>query len=56
VYHHIDRVFFTVVNKGNGLVMLLNPINGYPHFNMPGVRLPDGDVIDSLAIPVVHLE
>ncbi len=30
VYPHLNRVFLTVVNKGNSLVVLLNAI-GRPH-------------------------
>ena len=56
VYHYLGRVFLTVVNKGNGLAMLHNSINGHLHLTITGVCLQDGDVVKSLAIPIVQRE
>ena len=55
-YSHLNRVFLAVVNKGNRLVGSLDAVNGHAHSAIPGVRLPDVDMVDRLPIPVVHLE
>lgn len=60
MYPHINRVFLTVVNKGNSLVVLLNAVYCNSlltnHLIICGWSLPDGDMIDGFPISVVHLE
>src|SRR5208337_3940710 len=56
VYSHLYRVFPVVVNTGNSLVVLLDAINCHTHFIITGLRLHNGNVVDRLAIAVVHLE
>ena len=55
-YPHLDPVFLVVVNKRDGLIVLLNAIHTHAHLPIPGRRLQDIDVIDGLPITVVHLE
>src|SRR3972149_9053959 len=59
-YPHLNRVFLTVVNKGNILVVLRDAVYGNTlltdDFIIGGGRLPDGYMIDGFPVPVVHLE
>ena len=56
MYSHFDRVFLMIVDKGYGLVVSLDAINCHARLALPAGRLQDGDVVDSLSIPVVHCE
>ena len=38
-YSHLDRVFLTVVNKGNSLVVSLNAIDCHTRLAVPVARL-----------------
>jgi hypothetical protein len=38
-YSHLDRVFLTVVNKGNSLIVLLDAINCHTRLVNPSARL-----------------
>ncbi len=38
-YSHLDRVFLTVVNKGNILIVLLDAINSHTRLVNPSARL-----------------
>lgn len=53
---HLGPVFLMVVNKRDGLIVLLNAIHAHAHLAILGRRLQDVDVVDSLPITVVHLE
>ena len=56
VYSHLDRVFLTVVNQRNCLVVLLIAINCHTHFAVPGTHLQHGDMVDSFPVSVMYLE
>ena len=55
-YPHLDPMFLMVVNKRDGLVGFINAIHAHAHITIPGRRLQDRDVVDSLPIAVMHLE
>lgn len=45
-----------VVDEGNGLVMLLDPIDGHPCPTFSRAYLQDCDVVDRFAKPIMHRE
>jgi hypothetical protein len=55
-YLYLDPVFLMVVNKRDGLIVLVDAIHAHAHLTIRGRRLQDIDVVDRLPIAVVHLE
>ena len=55
-YSHLDRVFLTVVNQGNSLVVLLDTVDRHTRPATSVRRMLDSNVVDSLPIPVVNPE
>ena len=56
VESHLDRVFLTVVDKRDRLVVLLDAINCHTHLAVPGPRMQHGDMVESFPEPVMNLE
>jgi len=60
MYPYLDRVLLKVVNKGNSIVVLRDAIYNNTlltnHLIIGNGLLPDGYMIDSFPVPVVHLE
>ena len=55
-YLYFNEVLFSIVNKGNGFVILLSAIYGHSRTAIEAVHLQDSDVIKSLPKPVVNFE
>ena len=47
---HLDRVLPTVVNKGNGLVVLQSAVDGHTRLAAAHRRLPDRDMIERFPV------
>ena len=50
---YLYRVFQTIVNQGNGLVWLLDAVNGYTGLGVRGVCLNNDDVVDRFPVAVM---
>ncbi len=55
-YSHLDRVFLTIVNQGNSLVVLRNAVHCHTRLATPVRQMLDDNVVDRLPIVIVNLE